>query len=125
MELVGGLFRTSKSPSHGSTSSAPTDRAGRAFDRDYTPAPASPASAPPVPMPEATSATPLWLLLFHQFLLLHLSLPSPYLLPIFRSRSRQTTDAIASDEPQDEPQTVDIVTATPDDASSLPEAATN
>ena len=33
-----------------------------------------------------------------------------------------TTDAIASDDPQDEPQTVDTVTATPEDASSPLEA---
>ena len=35
-----------------------------------------------------------------------------------------TTNAIASEHPQDEPQTVDTVTATPEDASSPPEAAT-
>ena len=35
-----------------------------------------------------------------------------------------TTDAIALDDPQDEPQTVHIVTATPEDASSPPEAPT-
>ncbi|RVW82213.1 hypothetical protein CK203_050743 [Vitis vinifera] len=35
-----------------------------------------------------------------------------------------TTDAIASNDPQDEPQTVDTVTATPEDASSPPEAPT-
>ena len=35
-----------------------------------------------------------------------------------------TIDAIASDDPQDEPQTVNIVTTTPENASSPPEAAT-
>ncbi|RVW94277.1 hypothetical protein CK203_034839 [Vitis vinifera] len=35
-----------------------------------------------------------------------------------------TTNAIASDDPQDEPQTVDTVTATPADASSPLEGAT-
>ena len=35
-----------------------------------------------------------------------------------------TTDAIASYDPHDEPQIVDTVTATPEDASSPPEAAT-
>ena len=35
-----------------------------------------------------------------------------------------TTDAIASSDPQDEPQTIDTVTATPEDASSPPEAPT-
>ena len=35
-----------------------------------------------------------------------------------------TTDAITSDDPQDEPQTVDTVTATPEDASYPPKAAT-
>ncbi|RVW89738.1 hypothetical protein CK203_047242 [Vitis vinifera] len=35
-----------------------------------------------------------------------------------------TIDAITSVDPQDEPQTVDTVTATPDDASSPPEAPT-
>ena len=36
MELVGGLFYTSRSPSYGSTSSAPIDRAGWVSDKDYT-----------------------------------------------------------------------------------------
>ena len=36
MESVGGLFCTSKSPSHGITSNAPTTRAGQAPGRDYT-----------------------------------------------------------------------------------------
>ena len=35
-----------------------------------------------------------------------------------------TTDAIASFDPQDAPQIVDTVTATPEDASSPPEAST-
>ena len=35
-----------------------------------------------------------------------------------------TTDAIASVDPQDEPQIVDTITTTPEDASSLPEAPT-
>ena len=35
-----------------------------------------------------------------------------------------TTDAITSYDPQDEPQTVDTITATPEDASSPPEAPT-
>ena len=37
---------------------------------------------------------------------------------------KATIDAIASVDPQDEPQTVDTVTATPEDASSPPEAPT-
>ena len=36
-----------------------------------------------------------------------------------------TTNAIALDDPQDEPQTIHTVTATPEDASSPPEAPTS
>ncbi|RVW13726.1 hypothetical protein CK203_087194 [Vitis vinifera] len=67
MELVGRLFCTSRSLSHGSTSSAPTYEVGTVYSsieqgklliETIPPAPASPTSAPQVPMPKATFAAP-------------------------------------------------------------------
>ncbi|RVW77250.1 hypothetical protein CK203_043296 [Vitis vinifera] len=154
MESVGGLFCTSKSPSHDSTSRAPTDGANTVYSstlqsrasfqqRLLPPALASPTSAPLVPMPETISTA-----ILHQ-IQQHLDLLPPPQLDFLASSEplapvedtiptedttteevqilppqEATTDAIASVDPQDEPQTVDTITATPEDASSPPKAPT-
>ncbi|XP_034697200.1 classical arabinogalactan protein 9-like [Vitis riparia] len=120
------------------------------------PAPASPTSAPPVPMPEAVSAAPPMTptvppvapttsepsitISASEFRgLPNLSALSEPLAPVedtiptedtttaevqMLPPQEATTDAIASVDPQDEPQTVDTITTTPEDASSPPEAPT-
>ncbi|KAL6321823.1 hypothetical protein AAG906_035521 [Vitis piasezkii] len=166
MESVGGLFCTSRSPSHGSTSRAPTDGADTVYSSTYRagelptetipPASASHTSAPPVSMLEAVSTAPPMTLTVSSvapttsepsiivFASEFRSLPdlptsSEPLAPVedtilaedttttevqIPPPQETTIDAIASIDPHDEPQIVDIATTTPDDALSPPEAPT-
>ncbi|RVW19528.1 hypothetical protein CK203_113469 [Vitis vinifera] len=117
-------------------------------------APTSPTSSPPVSMPEATSTTPplpyesycstscsYYILAFHHHLCFGPDLPasSEALTPTkdtilvedtttvkvqIPPPQEATTNAITSDNPQNEPQIVNTVTTTPEDASSPPEATT-
>ncbi|XP_010654880.1 uncharacterized protein LOC104880290 [Vitis vinifera] len=152
---------------HAQSTPVPTTR-GELPTETKRPAPASPTSAPPVPMPEAVSAAPpmtptvpsvapttskpsitISALKFRGLIQQHLGLllpPQPNLptssKPLATAKDtipaedtttvevqipppqEATTDAIASVDPQDKPQTIDTVTTIPEDASSPPEAPT-
>ncbi|KAL6321928.1 hypothetical protein AAG906_035831 [Vitis piasezkii] len=124
----------------------PQTKLGELPTETIPPAPALPISAPPVPMLEATSVAPpmtptvppIAPTTSEPSITISASkfrplAPTEDTIPVEDTTTVEvqisppqeaTTDAIASNDPRDEPQTIDTITATPEDASSPPEAAT-